>query len=290
MISATERWTARSAWRSPRAWLDGGAGAVVGVVVLIALFAPVWSPYPFDAQDTSSVYAAPSETHWLGTDRLGRDLLSRIMYGTRTSLLVGLVSAVVSLGLGTLYGALSGYIGGRTDRFLMRGLDVVYALPDLLLIILLGLVMARGVAGMIAAISLVGWMTVARLVRGEMLRWRERPFIEAVRASGAGHGRIVFRHLLPQMLGPLIVTFTFRIPAGILAESTLSFVGLGIAPPQTSWGTLASEGWTAVKFYPHLILFPSLAIFLTMLALNLLGDRLRDVLDPTTSPNTSSRT
>lgn len=259
---------------------DRWSTAVIVLAVSIAALAPVLAPYPFDAQDTALLYAPPSAPHWMGTDRLGRDLLSRVVYGTRTSLLVGVVSAVAALVLGTLYGAVSGYVGGRTDRVLMRGLEVLYALPDLLLIILLGLVISRGVGGMILAISLVGWMTVARLVRGEILRRRDLPFIEAVRASGAGHARILFRHLLPQTVGPLIVTFTFRIPAGILAESTLSFVGLGIAPPQTSWGSLASEGWTALKFYPHLILFPSLAIFLTMLAFNHLGDRLRDALDP----------
>ncbi|MEO6666501.1 MAG: ABC transporter permease [Nitrospiria bacterium] len=280
MTRAADRTMAPSRWRD-RSLLDGWSIGVLVLVVLIASLAPVMAPYPFEAQDTASLYAPPSAAHGMGTDRLGRDLLSRIIYGTRTSLLVGLVSALVALVFGTLYGAVSGYVGGRTDRMLMRGLDVLYAVPDLLLIILLGLVMERGVAGMIAAISLVGWMTVARLVRGEILRWRERPFVEAVRASGAGHARILFRHLLPQTFGPLIVTFTFRIPAGILAESTLSFVGLGIAPPQTSWGSLASEGWTALKFYPHLIVFPSLAIFITMLAFNHLGDRLRDRLDPT---------
>jgi oligopeptide transport system permease protein len=136
---------------------------------------------------------------------------------------------------------------------------------------------------MVAAISLVGWMSVARLVRGEVLRLREQPFVEAARASGAGHARILLRHLLPQTIGLLIVTLTFRIPAGILAESTLSFVGLGIAPPQASWGSLAGEGWSAIKFYPHVILFPSLVIFVTMLAFNLLGDRLQDVMDPARS-------
>ena len=262
--------------------------AVLGAVVLVALVAPLVAPYPYDVQDTDALYTAPSSAHWMGTDRLGRDLLSRLMYGTRTSLLVGLASAVVALILGTAYGAVSGYVGGAVDRVLMRGLDVLYALPDLLLIILLSVLVGRGVPGMIVAISLVGWMTVARLVRGEMLRWRERPFVEAVRASGAGHARILFLHLLPQTVGPLIVTLTFRIPAGILAESTLSFVGLGIAAPQTSWGSLAGEGWSALKFYPHVIIFPSLAIFLTMLAFNLLGDQLRDALDPTTGSRGSS--
>lgn len=216
----------------------------------------------------------------MGTDRLGRDLSSRVIYGTRTSLLIGLGSALVALALGTAYGSVSGYVGGRTDQVMMRSLEALHAVPDLLVIILLSLWLGRGVTSMVVAISLVGWMTVARLMRGEILRWREQPFVEAARASGAGHARILFRHLLPQTVGPLIVTLTFRIPAGILAESTVSFVGLGIAPPQTSWGSLAGEGWSAIKFHPHVILFPSLVIFITMLAFNLLGDRLQDAVDP----------
>jgi oligopeptide transport system permease protein len=261
-------------------------GINVGVVVLVflvAVFAPALTPYPFDAQDTTALYASPSEAHWMGTDRLGRDLLSRVIYGTRTSLLIGLGSALVALALGTAYGAVSGYVGGRTDQVMMRSLEAFHAVPDLLVIILLSLWLGRGVPSMVAAISLVGWMTVARLMRGEILRWREQPFVEAARASGASHARILFRHLLPQTIGPLIVTLTFRIPAGILAESTVSFVGLGIAPPQTSWGSLAGEGWSAIKFYPHVILFPSLVIFITMLAFNLLGDRLQDAVDPARS-------
>jgi oligopeptide transport system permease protein len=256
---------------------------VVALVIAGAVFAPVLAPYPYDAQDTTALYTSPSDAHWMGTDRLGRDLLSRIIHGTRTSLMIGLGSAVVALTIGTVYGALSGYVGGRTDQGMMRVLEAFHAVPDLLVIILLSLLLGRGVTSMILAISLIGWMTVARLIRGEMLRWREQPFVDAARASGASHARILFRHLLPQAVGPLIVTLTFRIPAGILAESTVSFVGLGIAPPQTSWGSLAGEGWSAIKFYPHVIAFPSLVIVVTMLAFNLLGDRLQDVLDPARS-------
>jgi oligopeptide transport system permease protein len=253
---------------------------VLVVVAIAALFAPMLAPYPYDAQDTAAIYAAPTSAHWMGTDRLGRDLFSRIIHGTRTSLAIGVLSALIALILGTAYGAISGYAGGRTDQAMMRSLEALHALPDLLVIILLSTVLGRGVVSMVTAISLVGWMTVARLVRGEALRLREQPFVEAARALGAGHARIILRHVLPQTIGLLIVTLTFRIPAGILAESTLSFIGLGIAPPQASWGSLAGEGWSAIKFYPHVILFPSLVIFVTMLAFNLLGDRLQDVLDP----------
>lgn len=253
---------------------------VLVVVAIAAVFAPMLAPYSYDAQDTAGIYAAPSSAHWMGTDRLGRDLFSRVIHGTRTSLAIGMLSALIALTLGTAYGAISGYAGGRTDQVMMRSLEALHALPDLLVIILLSTVLGRGVVSMVAAISLVGWMTVARLVRGEAMRLREQPFVEAARALGAGHARIILRHLLPQTIGLLIVTLTFRIPAGILAESTLSFVGLGIAPPQASWGSLAGEGWSAIKFYPHVILFPSMVIFVTMLAFNLLGDRLQDIFDP----------
>ncbi len=216
----------------------------------------------------------------MGTDRLGRDLFSRMIYGARISLFIGVATTAVALVIGTLYGALSGYLGGRTDHLLMRVVDVVFALPDLLMIILITVVMGRGVPGIFIALTLVSWVTVARLVRGEVLRIKEYPYLEAARALGAGHVRILVREILPNLVGLLVVTLSFRIPVAILAESTLSFIGLGITPPFSSWGTLANEGWTAIKFYPHLILFPSLAIFLTILSFNFLGEGLRDVWDP----------
>jgi len=254
-----------------------------GFLVLLvgcALFAPILAPYSFEEQDVSTTLQPPSSEHWMGTDRLGRDLFSRTFFGARVSLTVGIVTALSALIIGTLYGAVSGYVGGRTDQILMRGVDVVFALPDLLLIILLNMVIGRGILGILIALSLVSWVTVARLVRGEVLRLREQAYVEAAMALGANHGWILFRHLLPNILGLLIVTVTFRIPAAILAESTLSFIGIGIAPPFASWGTLANEGWAAMRFSPHLILFPSLIIFATILAFNFLGDGLRDAFDP----------
>jgi oligopeptide transport system permease protein len=203
-----------------------------------------------------------------------------MIYGARVSLFVGVVTTLLAIVIGTIYGAVSGYIGKRTDNVMMRFVDVVFALPDLLMIILITVVMGRGVTGIFIALTLVSWVTVARLVRGEVLRIKELPYIEASRALGAGHLRIFTREIFPNMVGLLIITLSFRIPVTILAESTLSFIGLGITPPFSSWGTLANDGWTAVKFYPHLILFPAMAIFLTILAFNFLGEGLRDALDP----------
>ncbi len=255
--------------------------AVILFFILVACFgAPWWTPYSFERQDPKQALAGPSPEHLMGTDRLGRDLFSRLLYGGRVSMMVGLLTALAALGIGTLYGAISAYVGGRTDNLMMRAVDVVYALPDLLLIILLMVLIGRGVTGVVLALSTVSWVVVARLIRGEVLRLKRLPFVEAARAAGAGDRRILFRHILPNTMGPLIVTLTFRIPAAILAESTLSFIGLGIAPPAASWGTLANEGWAAMKFYPHLILFPAVTLFVTMLAFNTLGDGLRDALDP----------
>jgi oligopeptide transport system permease protein len=195
-------------------------------------------------------------------------------------LFVGILTTLLALLIGVIYGSISGYVGGRIDSFMMRVVDVVFALPDMLMIILITVMMGRGVAGMFIALTLVSWVTVARLVRGEVLRIKEKQFIEAARALGASNSRILMKEILPNISGLIIVTLTFRIPVAILSESTLSFIGLGIAPPFSSWGTLANEGWKSIKFYPHLILFPSLAIFLTILSFNFLGDRLRDDLDP----------
>ena len=252
----------------------------LAVVALCAVLAPWVAPYSYEAQDTLQVLASPSAAHWMGTDRLGRDLFSRLIYGARISLFIGVVTTLFALVIGTVYGAVSGYVGGRTDGIMMRVVDVVFALPDLLLIILIMVMMGRGVISIFLALTLVSWVTVARLVRGEVLRIKEFAFIEAARAVGAGHGRILFHEILPNLWGVLIVTLTFRIPVAILAESTLSFIGIGIDPPTSSWGTLANDGWVALKFYPHLIIFPSLAIFLTILSFNFLGDGLRDFFDP----------
>jgi oligopeptide transport system permease protein len=250
------------------------------LISLTAVFAPWVAPYSYETQDLSSLLSFPGARHWMGTDRLGRDLLSRIIYGARVSLSIGVATSLIAVLIGTVYGAISGYIGGKTDNVMMRAVDVVFALPDLLLIILITVVLGRGMAGIFLALTLVSWVTVARLVRGEVLRVKELAFVEASRALGARHARILLVEILPNILGLLIVTISFRIPVAILAESTLSFVGLGISPPFSSWGTLANDGWMAIKFYPHLLFFPSLVIFATILSFNFLGEGLRDYFDP----------
>ena len=250
------------------------------IILSVSLLAPWVAPYSYQEQDTLNILAFPGVEHFLGTDRLGRDLLSRMIYGARVSLFVGVFSTLIALVIGTVYGMISAYVGGKTDNLMMRVVDVVFALPDLLMIILITVLMGRGVTGVFIALTMVSWVTIARLVRGEVLRIKEYPFILAAKALGASHFRIMLREIFPNILGILVVTLSFRIPVAILAESTLSFIGLGIAPPASSWGTLASDGWTAIKFYPHLILFPSLAIFFTILSFNFLGEGLREYLDP----------
>lgn len=250
------------------------------LMTAVALFSPFIAPYSYSEQDLLNILSPPCRKYLLGTDQLGRDMLSRLLYGTGISMFVAVVTSVTALLIGTIYGAVSGYVGGRTDGLMMRMVDVIYSFPDLLLIILLMVVMGRGMTAIVTALSLVSWVSVARLVRGEVLRIKEEQFVESARALGAGDARILFRHILPHTLGPLIVTLTFRIPAVILAESTLSFIGLGVEPPKPSWGTLTREGWALMRFNPHTIIFPALAITLTMLAFNFLGDGLRDALDP----------
>lgn len=251
---------------------------LVAGITLLALLAPVISPYGEEVQDANALLQNPSMSHWFGTDQLGRDLLSRTLYGARVSMFVALVTSAIAMGLGTALGALSGWVGGRTDNILMRIVDVLYSFPDLLLIIIISVVIGQGVAGITISLSLVSWVTVARVVRGEVLALKQRPFVEAARALGFGRTRILVRHVLPHTIAPIIVTLTFRIPAVILAESTLSFIGLGLQPPASSWGVLAASGWSAMTFYPHLIFFPALAIFITILGFNLLGDGLRDAM------------
>ena len=260
--------------------------ALIGLSLfgLAAVFAEEVSPYTQVQQDVEHALEGPSHQHWMGTDELGRDLFARVLHGARVSLAVALITSLFSLFFGAAFGAFSGYRGGRIDHLLMRIVDVFYSFPDLLIIILLTMVLkGEGDTGMVAiiiALTLTSWASVARVVRGEVLRLRELAYVESARALGAGHGRVLWRHILPNTTGALVVLFTYRIPTIILAESTVSFLGQGLRPPYASWGTLVHEGWVAMQYHAHLILFPCLAISLTVLAFNILGDALRDAIDP----------
>ena len=258
-------------------------------VALAGLFAEIVAPYSYEVQNIDRVLEGPSGAHWFGTDGLGRDLYSRIIYGARMSMAIGILTAIVSVVIGGIYGAISGWVGGWIDTVMMRTIDILDAIPSLVLLILVGIVFTayqpfenpeiRALTGILFALSVVGWVSLARLVRGQVLQARELLFVEGATALGASPSRILTRHISPNILGPIVVMLTFQIPSNILFESFLSFVGLGLQPPFSSWGVLANDGWRA-KSSPHLIVFPGAALFLTMLAFNLFGDGLRDALDP----------
>lgn len=259
----------------------------LGFILLVslgALLAPWLSPYSAAGIEEKRILEAPSWTHWLGTDGLGRDLLTRVLYGARVSVTVGLGTSVIALIIGTIYGLISGFKGGNLDHLMMRIVDIFYGLPDMLIFILLSLLFGRNIGGLLVALGLVTWVRFARIVRGQVLQAKEFLFVEGARALGASKSRTVLRHILPNIIGPIIVTLTFSIPSAILAESTLSFIGIGINDPYstwgTSWGTLAQDGWRAMRTYPHVIFFPAAAIFFTILAFNTLGNGLREFLDP----------
>jgi oligopeptide transport system permease protein len=267
-------------------WLALSLGFVL-IVALSAALAPWLSPYAAGGLQEKRLLEPPSWTHWMGTDGLGRDLFTRILYGARVSMSVGLGTGSIALVIGTAYGLISGFKGGSFDHLMMRVVDIFYGLPDMLIFILLSLLFGRNIGGLLVALGLVSWVRFARITRGQVLQAKEFLFVEGARAVGASKGRILLRHILPNIMGPIIVTLTYSIPAAILAESTVSFIGLGINDPYsdwgTSWGTLAQDGWRAMRTYPHVIFFPAAAIFLTILAFNTLGNELRDRLDPKTN-------
>ena len=265
-------------------------GIFILIISLTALFAKNIAPYSFDEQFPEKAMASPSSQHWLGTDHLGRDLLSRIIYGSRMSMAVGVLTAFISALLGLFYGLISGWFGGLTDRVLMRFIDIMFSIPSLVLLILVKVLFdsfiviphpeLKALAGTLTALSLISWAGLARVVRGQVLQSKENPFIEAAQALGAGAFRIVFIHILPNIMTPVIILLSFQIPSNILFESMLSFLGLGLQPPFSSWGVLVDEGWRSISSYPRLIIAPGLMLFLTMLAFNLFGDGLRDIFDP----------
>ena len=264
-------------------WLVSSA-SIVFIVIVLGFLAPWIAPYSVGGLEASRLLEPPSLAHWMGTDGLGRDLLTRVLYGARVSITVGLGTAVIALLLGTTYGLIAGFKGGNWDHFMMRVVDIFYGLPDMLIFILLSLLFGRNIGGLLLALGLVTWVRFARIARGQVLQAKELLFVESATALGASRNRILLQHILPNIVGPILVTLTFSIPSAILAESTLSFIGIGINDPYspwgTSWGTLAQDGYRAMRSYPHVIAFPAAAIFVTILAFNTLGNGLRDVFDP----------
>ncbi|MFH1484734.1 MAG: ABC transporter permease [Chloroflexota bacterium] len=277
-------------------------GATVSLFILAAFFAPFVAPKHYDEESFQDNYAPPGGKYVMGADFMGRDVLSRIIYGARVSLTVGIVGATMSMLIGVAYGSIAGYYGGKLDNAMMRFVDLMYAFPTLLLIILI-MVYFRSVAasgqaeGLIKVlraidtsmgglffifigIGVTAWMTMARLVRGMVLSLKEKEFVQAARAVGASEARIIAFHLLPNFVGPVVVAETLNMPTYILYEAFLSFIGLGVNPPTPSWGAMINEGMQGMRSYPHLVLFPGLALALTLLSFNFLGDGLRDALDP----------
>lgn len=249
------------------------------VITSAALFGPLLSPWEADAMDWDALEAAPSAAHWLGTDLIGRDMLLRVMLGARISLGVALIATFVSVLIGVPFGALSGYVGGRLDQILMRIVDTLYALPFILIVILLVVVFGRNPALLFLALGAVFWLDIARIVRGQTLRAREQTYISAARSMGASQTRIIFKYIIPNVAGPALVYATLTIPGVILAESFISFLGLGIQEPDTSWGVLIADGTQSMESAPWTLLFPALAMGLTVWSCNMLGDRLRDQFD-----------
>lgn len=292
----------RDAWlRLRRNRLAVVSGAFVVLLATVCIVVPPFLGHGYADQNLSLGAAPPSAAHWFGTDELGRDLFARLLYGGRISLMVGFVASLVALIIGVTYGAVAGYAGGKLDAFLMRVVDILYALPFTIFVILMMVFLKQPmdqldawlrqfeflknlqgigkIIGLFAAIGAVEWLTMARIVRGQVLTVKKMEYIEAARTLGFGHARIIFRHIVPNLLGPVIVFTTLTIPAVMMLESFLSFLGLGVDAPLSSWGTLIKDGADKMENYPWLLVFPGVVFASTLLALNLLGDGLRDALD-----------
>ena len=269
------------AWRR----LKQNPAAVVGLgiiifLVIMAIIGPFLNPWGYSDQVLADSNQAPNSEYWFGSDSLGRDLFTRVWHGARISLMIGFITSISSIVIGTIYGSISGYLGGRVDDIMMRVVEVFYGIPFLLYVILLMLIMEPGLNTIIIALVAVYWMSTARIVRGQVLKLKEEEFVLAARTLGGSTRRIIMRHLIPNTMGPIIVMMTLTIPEAIFSEAFLSFLGLGVSVPKASWGYLASDGIKAIRSYPWQLLFPAFFISLTMLAFNLLGDGLRDALDP----------
>lgn len=270
----------RDAWhRLARNRLAVFGGVTLIVLTLACVFGPLLSPYTYEQQNLNLGASGPGAAHWLGTDTLGRDLLVRLLVGGRISIGVGLCATFVALTIGVIYGATAGFFGGKTDAVMMRIVDIMYALPFTIFVILLMVFFGRNIVLLFVAIGAVEWLTMARIVRGQILSIKKMEFIEAARSLGLGKRRIIFRHMIPNVLGPIIVYTTLTIPAVMLLEAFLSFLGLGVQPPLSSWGVLIKDGAEKMEEFWWLLVFPGGVFSLTLFSLNFLGDGLRDALD-----------
>ena len=275
----------RSPWQDAWYRLKQNKLAIISLnflaaLVVIAVLTPWLAPYGYETQNLALGASGPSAEHWLGTDIHGRDLMTRLMYGGRISLMVGFAATTVSLVIGVFWGAIAGYVGGLTDTVLMRIVDILYALPFMIFIILLMVVFGRSLLLLFLAIGLIEWLTMARIVRTQVMNIRNQEFVSAAVVTGLSHWQIISRHIIPNIIGPVIVYITLTVPSVMLLEAFLSFLGLGIQPPQSSWGVLISGGVETMEEYPWLLLFPGLTLSTTLFALNFLGDGLREALDP----------
>jgi len=287
----------RSLWEDARVRLSRNRAAVISIAILagialLALIGPLLTAYSYDQIDYSVVSCAPNwwlasaascnagGTHWFGTDSVGRDLFVRVLIGARVSLAVGVIATLVSLVIGVAYGATAGFLGKRIDGLMMRFVDVLYSIPYIFLVIILMMVFNRNFYLLFIAIGAVEWLTMARIVRGQTLSIKQKEFIEAARASGVGPFGLIVRHIIPNVFGPVVVYVTLTVPASILAESFLSFLGLGIQEPMTSWGVLIADGAAQMESAPWMLIFPALFMAVTLFCFNFIGDGLRDALDP----------
>ncbi len=272
-------------WQDVWRRLKGNKVAMGALVFLIFLFlisilGPIMSKYSYSDQDLMLANQGPSGEHWFGTDPHGRDLYVRVLYGARISLTVGIVASIINLVIGVLYGGIAGYFGGKVDNIMMRIVDILYTIPLTLYVILLMVVIGAGLKSILIALGSVYWISMARIVRGQILSLKEQEYVLAAKTLGASDFRILLRHLIPNAMGPIIVTMTMSIPSAIFTEAFLSFIGLGVSAPMASWGVLANDALSTLSIYPYQLFFPSLAISITMLAFNFFGDGLRDALDP----------
>lgn len=253
---------------------------VLSIIILLAIFGPMFSPYTYDGQDFLTRNAGPSAAHWFGTDKFGRDIFTRVLYGARISLQVGFAAAAINLVIGIAYGGFAGYMGGRTDMIMMRLVDILYSIPTMLYVILIMLVFGSNMTSILIGICVSYWVGMARTVRSQVLTLKQQEFSLAAFVLGASKQRILFKHLILNAMGPIIVTVTLMIPQAIFTESFLSFVGVGISAPEASWGTMAQQAKQMIDTYPMQVVYPVAAICITMFALNFIGDGLSEALDP----------